>query len=152
MDEKSFVIVSPDWIPPGICSWQPQTLPGLSSLHHFTWFHQICAASCLGVGSTYPFSSRAGDSRPYVILQPSGRPPTCQPDRQSPNMPTRQVRAPTCQPDRQIFFCIIEYLWCEGFFIIQFKQFNMERERTGQNTLNQLPFYLDLLTSIQINV
>ena len=78
-----FVIVSPDWILPGTYSWQPQTFlacQAFFSSSSFTWFHPISAVFCLGVARSHPFSARVDYSRPSVLLHPSGRSPTSQPD------------------------------------------------------------------------
>ena len=65
--------VSPDWIPLGICSWQPQTLPACPPFlhHHSLGSIHLKLLSC-SVESTHPFAARVVDSRPSVLLHPSG--------------------------------------------------------------------------------
>ena len=66
--------VSPDWIPPSTYSWQPKKLPACppflsSSL--FTWINPLKASFLLSKKHA-PFAAKVVDSRPSVLLHPSG--------------------------------------------------------------------------------
>ena len=66
----SRTFVSPNWIPPGIYSWQPETLPACPpfiSSSSFTWINPLKASSCWS-DSTNPFPARVVYSCPSVLL------------------------------------------------------------------------------------
>ena len=71
----SLTSVSPDWIPPGTYSWQPIDSPCLSTIPLFIIIHldqsHLKLLSCW-VESTHHFAKRVFDSRPSVLLHPSG--------------------------------------------------------------------------------